>query len=421
MQLCHVDILRQQLITLGALYGYEFVDTDLVDDAELFLTSASAVVPRLYAFERRGKPYVLRPEFTAAAMKRYLRLGLQKPTRWQFFGSVFQQHPSMPYPVHTLSTGVEFIQSEGLLADLEVIELAFEISGLLTSQPLVLSLNHMGFVQSVLGAFDLDPFVIRLLISQPEQAQQLITENDQTVSTSADSEITRSMLDIILESTQYNRTMGGRDHRDITSRLLRKYSRNKQADQLRRVVDTIEEWNHTPITPDNLSQLRRYTNGNPAADRHLDYLFQLCESLSAAEIDRHTVHIRLSSTTNWQYYTGLMFTISDLSSLLINGGRYDNLSLTMGASASIPAVGFSCNLDSFIQQDQPICPMRVQADSYTDYRRTAKLLRDQGIAVIPADKPDDNTVMLMPDGTFTLGDKLFMTLDALVEHLKNTL
>jgi len=65
--------------------------------------------------------------------------------------------------------------------------------------------------------------------------------------------------------------------------------------------------------------------------------------------------------------------------------------------------------------------MRVQADSYTDYRRTAKLLRDQGIAVIPADKPDDNTVMLMPDGTFTLGDKLFMTLDALVEHLKNTL
>jgi len=422
MLLRHVDTLRQQLTTLCALYGYEPVDTELVDDAELFLTSASAaVVPQLYVFERRGKPYVLRPEFTAAAMKRYLSLGVQKPTRWQFFGSIFQQRSNMPYPARSLSLGVEFIQADGLSADLEVLELALEVSALLTPQPLLVSLSHMGFVQAVLSAFELDPFVIRLLISQPEQAAQLLTETDQVISEGANFEITGNMLGVILESTQYNRTMGGRDHRDITSRLLRKHSRNRQADQLRRAFDVIQEWNQTSITIDNLSHLRRYTHNNPAADRHLDYLSHLCEVLSAFQV-QHTIHIRLSSTANWQYYTGLMFVISDPSSALISGGRYNDLSLTMGASVSIPAVGFSCCLDSLMQHDNASMSflVRLQADSYVEYREMAKRLRDHGIAVIPADGSSD-AVRLMPDGSFTLGSRAFTTLNSLLDHLRGAL
>jgi ATP phosphoribosyltransferase regulatory subunit HisZ len=419
MLLRYVDTLRQQLTTLCALYGYEPVDTELVDDAELFLTSASAaVVPQLYVFERRGKPYVLRPEFTAAAMKRYLSLGIQKPTRWQFFGSIFQKRSNMPYPARSLSLGVEFIQADGLSADLEVLELALEISALLTSQPLLVSLSHMGFVQAVLSAFELHPFVIRLLISQPEQAAQLLTETDQVISEEADFEITGNMLGVILESTQYNRTMGGRNHRDITSRLLRKHSRNRQADQLRRAFDVIQEWNQTSITIDNLSHLRRYTHNNPAADKHLDYLFRLCEVLSAFQ-KQHTVHIRLSNTANWQYYTGLMFVVSNLSSVLISGGRYNDLSLTMGASVGIPAVGFSCSLDSFMQHNEtPLPPLvRLQAGSHAEYRETAKRLRDHGIAVIPADGSND-VVRLMPDGSFTLGSRVFTTLNSLLDYLK---
>jgi ATP phosphoribosyltransferase regulatory subunit HisZ len=415
-----VDALRQQLVSLCALYGYQVVDTDLVEDAELFLTSASAaLVPKLYTFERRGKPYVLRPEFTTVAMKRYLTVGRTQPTRWQFFDTVYQLDAAAQSLTQAYAFGVELIQSDGLEADLEVLELALKVSALLTKRPLSLVLNHVGFIEAVLSSFDLDPFLVRLLVSQPEQARMLVDDRSHAITKETDAEATETMLNVLLESTQYSRTMGGRDRAEITDRLLRKYGRSKHADKIRQAVAAISAWQDIHFTVDKLPELGAYAHDNPQAAQHLDYLIQLCQTLVASGVPEGSISVRLNAAKNWQYYSGITFSIDDGASHLINGGRYNNLSHMMGASVSVPAVGFTCHVDSFIRGETNESLVQVAAESYAAYREVASALRDYQIPVIPA-SGSQHEVMIRAnaDGTFTLNGQLFPTIADLASHIK---
>ncbi|MFQ3645721.1 MAG: ATP phosphoribosyltransferase regulatory subunit [Anaerolinea sp.] len=415
-----VDALRQQLVSLCALHGYQVVDTDLVEDAELFLTSASAaLVPKLYTFERRGKPYVLRPEFTTIAMKRYLTMGRTQPTRWQFFDTVYQLDAAAQLLTQSYAFGVELIQSDGLEADLEVLELALRVSELLTTKPLSLVLNHVGFIQAVLNSFDLDPFLVRLLVSQPEQARALVDDRGYTITKETDAGATETMLNVLLESTQYSRTMGGRDRAEITDRLLRKYGRSKQADKIRQAFDVTNSWNDASLVIGQLSELSRYTHDNPEAAVHLTYLIKLCDALVTSGVPEHSISVRLNAAKNWQYYSGLTFSIDDGASHLINGGRYNNLSHMMGASVSVPAVGFTCHVDPFIEDDKDESPVQVAAEDYAAYREIARELRRHLISVVPASANQHSEVVRTnADGTFTLNDQLFPTMADLVSYIK---
>lgn len=415
-----VDALRQQLVSLCALYGYQIVDTDLVEDAELFLTSASAaLVPKLYTFERRGKPYVLRPEFTTVAMKRYLMTGRTQPTRWQFFDTVYQLDAAAQSLTQAYAFGIELIRSDGLEADIEVLELALKVSALLTTNPLSLVLNHVGFIQAVLNSFDLDPFLVRLLVSQPEQARALVDDRSYAITRETDAEATETMLNVLLESTQYSRTMGGRDRAEITDRLLRKYGRSKQADKIRQAFDAIRVWQGTHFTVDRLSELGAYTHDNPHAAQHFDYLMQLCKALVESGVPEDRISVRLNAAKNWQYYSGITFSIDDGTSPLINGGRYNNLSHMMGASVSVPAVGFTCHVDTFIEGENNALPMQIAADSYEAYREVASALRDHRIPVVPvSDAQHGAIIRANADGTLTLNGHIFPTIVDLVSHIK---
>lgn len=421
-----VDALRQQLVSLCALHGYEVVDTDLIEDAELFLTSASAtLVPKLYTFERRGKPYVLRPEFTTIAMKRYLTTGQTQATRWQFFDTVYQLDAATQLLTQSYAFGVELIQSDGLEADLEVLELALRVSALLTTNPLSLVLNHVGFIQAVLNHFELDPFLVRLLVSQPEQVRALVNDHNYAITEETNAEATETMLNVLLESTQYSRTMGGRDRTEITNRLLRKYGRNKQADKIRQAFDVISSWNDSALSVGQLSELRQYTHDNLKAANHLSYLTELCEALVTSGVPEQRISVRLNAAKNWQYYSGITFSIGDGVTPLINGGRYNNLSHMMGASVSVPAVGFTCHVDSFIgseRSESSVQVVQVFAESYAAYREVANALRDHLIPVVPASTNQHSEVVCTnADGTFTLNGQLFLTIADLVSHIKGKL
>lgn len=415
-----VDVLRQQLVSLCMLYGYELVATDLVEDAELFLTSASAaVVPRLYAFDRQGKSHVLRPEFTTAAMKRYLTEGINQPARWQFFDTVFEQNTDTRSLVQSYAFGLELIRADGLEADLEIIEIALAVSACLAQEDLPIVLNHVGFIQSVLEPFELDPFVVRLLISQPDQVKLLIESSNRAATSQTDAEVTQTMLNVLLESTQYSRTMGGRTHVEITDRLLRKYSRNSQADNMRHALEVIRHWNEAAYMVSELDELRAYTQDNPKADEHLRYIARLCENLVASGVREEFITVRLNAAKNWQYYSGITFSIGDDASPLITGGRYNNLSQMMGAAVSIPAVGFACSLDAYIEQHQLSAPVQVNAETPAAYRTLAQMLRSHQISVVPFSSFNCGSVIKQQaDTTYTLDDVPFATIEELVSYLK---
>ncbi len=77
-----------------SLYGYEVIETPMIEPADLFLTRAGdQLITRLFTFERYGQQLALRPEFTAAAAHRYTQSHTHEVARWQFCGPVFEDNP----------------------------------------------------------------------------------------------------------------------------------------------------------------------------------------------------------------------------------------------------------------------------------------------------------------------------------------
>ena len=76
-------------------YGYERIETPIIQPAELFLTKAGdQIINRLFTFERMGRQLALRPEFTALAAHTYVTRYPEAPhpvVRWQFSGSIFEE------------------------------------------------------------------------------------------------------------------------------------------------------------------------------------------------------------------------------------------------------------------------------------------------------------------------------------------
>jgi ATP phosphoribosyltransferase regulatory subunit HisZ len=117
---------EQQLISSHEKFGYTLQETPVVDDAELFQTRAGdKVIQELFTFERKGKLFALRPEFTTTAMRQYLQSGITEPVRWQFFGQTFADIATQGYQ-EQLGAGFELINVDGIHADIEAILVSLE-------------------------------------------------------------------------------------------------------------------------------------------------------------------------------------------------------------------------------------------------------------------------------------------------------
>ncbi|MCC6804611.1 MAG: ATP phosphoribosyltransferase regulatory subunit, partial [Anaerolineae bacterium] len=108
-----------------ALYGYETIETPIIQPAELFLTKAGdQIIHRLFTFERLGRQLALRPEFTATAAHAYITRfpsDAQPVVRWQFSGAVFEERSGDD---QHYSIGAELIGMNGIAAEAEIIALA---------------------------------------------------------------------------------------------------------------------------------------------------------------------------------------------------------------------------------------------------------------------------------------------------------
>src|SRR6266852_3946577 len=82
-----------ELQQMMSRFGYQVVETPLVEYADLFLTkSGDEAINRLFNFEMYGRQLCLRPEFTASAARLYIERYQHelKPIRWQFAGPIFR-------------------------------------------------------------------------------------------------------------------------------------------------------------------------------------------------------------------------------------------------------------------------------------------------------------------------------------------
>jgi len=352
-----------------ALYGYETIETPLIEDADLFLTKAGdQIVEKLFIFERHGRQLALRPEFTAAAVYRYLIAGLSDTVRWQFSGAVFEDHPADGSIQH-YSIGAEMIGAKGATADAEIIAMATR--GLMAQgiTNIQLVIGHVGLMRRLLDRFAIDARTRRFILqhrdllknSEHGKAQLLAQLEHYTPTTqngSSDLAVVdnftqtnmQQMLGILLDSSRRAETMGGRTQAEIAERLVQKHQQNSEHDQISAALDFLAAWIAISEAADTaLSQAQDFIEDDAEAGRMLAEWREIILQLRAYGIPLEQVVIQPDLARTWDYYTGVVFELRTTNGLQIGGGgRYDELARLIGGEQNIPAVGFAYYVDSLL-------------------------------------------------------------------------
>ncbi len=431
--------LASRLEAFMARYGYQPIETPIIQPAELFLTKAGdQIINRLFTFERLGRQLALRPEFTAQAAHTYVARypGDQSPVvRWQYGGPVFDDE-------QRFSIGAELIGLGGAAADAEIIALAANGA---TAQGLDhwhLVVGHVELMRLLLGRFKLDNRTQRFLLNHLhhgkahvlEQLDRLLLGRDvgETLpDADPGSELgTQQMLDVLLDATQRGVTMGSRTRADIVRRLVQKRQRATERGQIVAALDFLEIWNAISDTPERaFQQIEALLLPNETEARKVfEQWREVIALLDAYGIPAERIRIHPGLARSWDYYTGIVFELWSNDSFHVGGGgRYDELTRLVGGQTAVPAVGFAYYADQLltalpdtVPTERPIVTIAASSASRASAIRWAQMLRQQGYAVILVESDDLAQFTTLPDGSLRRDGQTYTSLDMLLTALETT-
>lgn len=341
-----------------SLFGYELIDMPIIADADIFLTRAgNSIVEHLFTFERFGKSLALRPEFTALLAYQYAQNNLSDPVRWQLSGSIFVDEPSdysLQYQQHNI--GAEFIGSHAPLADTEIMAMAVQGIEKLNVTEWELVVGHVGLQLHLLSQFGLDSRTLRILLTQRDTLKEkgkqavldylrdiLMLDSAPSNKNETNGDSTQQVLDMLLDSTRYTSTMGGRTRRDIAERIMKKHERGLELDNISQALDFLQHWGNIRGTVEDvlLSIDVLIADDDSYGQSLLANWRKVLNTLSAYGIQNENITLQPDLTKNWDYYTGFVFGIRVNDDYVASGGRYDGLTRLLGSDEAIPAVGFA--------------------------------------------------------------------------------
>jgi histidyl-tRNA synthetase len=348
----------------------------------------------------------LRPEFTAAAARHYLQHADGQIVRWQFCGATFVDDATQDRQQHSL--GAELIGQAGSAAEAEIITMAVEGVQTIGVTEWRLVMGNVALQWHLLARFGLDRRIIRWLLSHRDELAQhgkeaLLKAFEETFALSSEvipeSEetpaSTQRMLDVLLDSTQYGTTMGGRTREEIALRMLRKHQRAVARPQVESALDFLVEW--MGVSGPFEQVFAKIETWIEASDLNgqslLNQWRETVQRLVAAEIDPSRITLELNLARNWEYYTGLVFVLENKQGQAIaGGGRYDELTRLLGGSQSTPAVGFAYYADTLLA-DLPSNGDHLTAVTISGPQANtiARLLRQNGIAAVIQSEPSEIT------------------------------
>jgi histidyl-tRNA synthetase len=434
------DSLQHEL----SLYGYQLIETPVIDSADLFLTRAGdQLITRLFTFERSGQQLALRPEFTAAAAHHYALFDTQKIARWQFNGIIFEDDPASNH-FQRMSMGAELIGMDGPAADAEIISLAASGIAKQNLQNWRLFIGHTGLVRHLLALFGLDRRTERFLLNHLATLKDLalgkdavLAEFDRTLmgvaipqvaqddAQSPDEISTQQMLNVLLDATQRGMTMGSRTQHDIARRLLNKHQRFTERQQVVEALDLLEQWVAISAPADEaFVSIEKLL---PASDRTGQALLkswrEAVELLASYAIHSNQIVIQPHVARNWDYYTGIVFEIAtDEGVRLAGGGRYDELVSLVGGQP-VPAVGFAYYLDQMLEYlaHEPASELQpfvilVNSANQRAASQLAFALRSRDISVVLSNEaePNGRTLTIDPYGSISTHSNIYAEVNALI-------
>lgn len=343
-------------------YGYEWLETPILQPADLFLTRAGdQIITRLFTFERGGRQMALRPEYTSAALSLYREQGNSAPARWQFGGVVFEDLPGAPQLQH-YSIGAEMFGLPNAFADGEILQMALKGLAQTGVGGATAIIGHVALLRYFVRRQVPDARLQRFLLNQAhllrtaEGEQRVRQQMDRLVPTNpADKPLSDGagpspiITDALLQSLEQSQLMGGRTREDIQRRLQRKLIRSEARPQIEAALSMLKhimmiEGSSGVVFP----QLREMIGDDAEGLALLDEWADVLDATICMGVDPDQLVLSPGLSRNWDYYSGIVFELRGGGKHLGGGGRYDDLARLLGSPGPVPAVGFAYYIDELL-------------------------------------------------------------------------
>lgn len=366
--------LADDLIALFSGAGYARADVAILQPAAMFVDlSGEDIRRRLYLTnDAEGGEWCLRPEFTIPLARDHLagpNAGERRDV--SYVGPVFRHRPGESGEF--LQAGVEsFNRSDREAADAEALALALEACARAGLTAPAVVMGDAGLFADLLQALSLTEAATRRLKRAFATGRLADTVRSPDTETAAaptyagllsaiegqDPKAARAFVEDVLKIAGIAQ-VGGRTAGDIADRFLRQAAGRTDARLDDRSRAILQRFLSVEADPDAaLAALRHLAN-----DERIDLsaAFDRFEArtgfIAAAGVDPERLNFRASFGRNLDYYTGFVFEARDPARAdgkpVCGGGRYDGLTLALGAADPSPAVGFSMWLDRLVAASAP--------------------------------------------------------------------
>lgn len=287
-------------------FGYSMIDTPVFEYIECFSKDiGSCPDNELYKItDKEGYTLALRPEYTpsiARVSAKYFN-DAAGAIKLGYRGKVYRNYSSHTGKQNeSTQLGAEYIGDGFIDADAETIALAINCLLCTGSDQFKISLGHSGIISSILK---------ELSLSEKEEER---------------------FLAFIKNKNFYG----------LNDFLDKRNNDKKIRDIVNLCIDTITDEN-------SIDELIEKTKDFSDICEYIFYLKELYAILKVYDVHKY-VSIDLSLTSDYKYYTGIIFYGYTYGSgnAVLSGGRYDKLLSHFGKDA--PAIGFAINIDDLME------------------------------------------------------------------------
>jgi ATP phosphoribosyltransferase regulatory subunit len=360
----------EALLLSFAQAGYVQAEPAILQPAEPFLDlSGEDIRKSLYlTTDASGEELCLRPDLTIPVARDYLASShAGQPAGFCYLGPVFRYRGGRPSEF--LQAGIEsFGRKDRAAADAEMLALGLEAVSTFGLTEVDIRTGDVALFNALLDALELFPVWRRRLIKdfnrkislEQDIAHLMVTTGPahneyQGVLAALAGSDRKAALALVtdLMSIAGATNVGGRSVSEIADRFLEQ-STLKGGGLPREKREAIRRFLAISGDPDDaLAQLRLLADDarlelNPAIDAFESRI----GFMAARGIDTAQVRFSTSFGRGLDYYTGFEFELHGKGNgpePLVAGGRYDGLMTQLGASAPIPAVGFSIWIETLTQ------------------------------------------------------------------------
>ncbi len=357
-------MIAPDILNLFAARGADAVDVPMLQPAGPFLDMAGeSLRRRIFLTEsEKGVLLCLRPEFTIPVCLAHIRTGSVTPRRYCYLGEVFRQRREGGNEF--FQAGVENLGDKDLAsADARSVADAYALLSLcLPGRNLSITLGDQAVFEAVLTALGL-PRGWRMRLARAfGSAKQLAAAIDNLAAPTHNSALAEPIASLVAYGDQD--ALAAHIAAGIKNAGLSPSVGRTPNEIARRLIDRAE-LHSVRLSSDAFEALKRFLAIQVALDKApvalndfatayglwlgtaWDNFTARATAIADHGIAAGVVRYNAAFGRPLDYYTGLVFEISgpEPNRRLAGGGRYDRLLTLLGASRSIPGVGFSVWLD----------------------------------------------------------------------------